>query len=132
MNYIISNNAKEISKELFNLGVPDNNEISLLRTVTHPETNETALSFNLDEEVLIHPDFNVTRLIELTDYTIEQQEGLQAYFESVKIEQFGDAPDSGFYLGRFPFNNIVVGYADIKDRDFMDLNGWFPKIEDIN
>ena len=128
--YIITNNAQEISKELFNLGVPLNKDGSLFGVITH-EDGRTALSFNLDEDILIHPNFNVTKLIELTDYTIEQQVNLQAYFNVIKIEQFGDAPDSGFVLGRFPFKNIVVGYADVKNQEYMELNGWFPD-RDIN
>ena len=130
MNYIITENAKEISKELYKLSVPNDIESSLLG-VMHHENGETALYFNLDENVLIHPSFDVTRLIELTNYTPEQQINLKAYFDSIKIDEVGDAPESGFYLGRFPFKNIVVGYADIKDQEYMESNGWFPDI-DIN
>ena len=130
MNYIITENAKEISKELYKLSVPNDIESSLLG-VMHHENGETALYFNLDENVLIHPSFDVTRLIELTNYTPEQQINLKAYFDSIKIDEVGDAPESGFYLGRFPFKNIVVGYADIKDQEYMESNGWFPDM-DIN
>ena len=130
MNYIITENAIEISKELYRLSVPNDIESSLLG-VMHHKNGETALSFNLDENVLIHPSFDVTRLIELTNYTPEQQINLRAYFDSIKIDEVGDAPESGFYLGRFPFKNIVVGYADIKNQEYMELNGWFPDM-DIN
>ena len=130
MNYIITNNAVEISKELYRLSVPNDIESSLLG-VMHHENGETALYFNLDENVLIHPSFDVTRLIELTNYTPEQQINLKAYFDSIKIDEVGDAPESGFYLGRFPFKNIVVGYADIKNQEYMESNGWFPDM-DIN
>ena len=130
MNYIITNNAIEISKELYRLSVPNDIESSLLG-VMHHKNGETALSFNLDENVLIHPSFTVTRLIELTNYTPEQQINLRAYFDSIKIDEVGDAPESGFYLGRFPFKNIVVGYADIKNQEYMESNGWFPDM-DIN
>tara|TARA_R110000803_G_scaffold76454_1_gene141056 strand:+ start:7652 stop:8047 length:396 start_codon:yes stop_codon:yes gene_type:complete len=131
MNYIITENAIEISKELFKLGVPTDLENSLFGTVTH-ENGETALQFSLDENVLIHPNFDVSKLIELTDYTQEQQLSLQAYFNDVKINQFGKEPESGFVLGRFPFENIVVGYAEIKDQEYMEVNGWFPNEEEIN
>ena len=131
MNYILTEKANEISKELFRLGVPNDTDSSLLGTVMHPTTNETALAFNLDENVLIHPSFDVTSLIELTNYTPEQQINLKAYFDSIKIDEVGEAPESGFYLGRFPFKNIVVGYADIKNQEYMESNGWFPDM-DIN
>ena len=130
MKYIITENAIGISKELFRLGVPTDENSSLFGTVTH-ENGEIALSFNLDENVLIHPNFDVSKLIELTDYTQEQQLSLQAYFNDVKINQFGKEPNSGFVLGRFPFENIVVGYADVKDQDYMKANGWFPNTEEI-
>jgi len=126
--YIITNNAKEISKELFKLGVLNNLDNSLFSVITH-ENGLTALEFDLDEDVLIHPNFNVTKLIELTDYTPEQQIDLANYFDSIKIDQAGEEPKSGFVLGRFPFKNIVEGYTDIKDYEYMEANGWFP-IED--
>ena len=125
MNYIITENAKEISKELLNLGVPDNKNGSLFSVLTH-ENGSTALEFNLEYDILIHPNFDVTKLIELTNYTPEQQIGLTDYFESVKINQEGNEPKEGFYLGRFPFKNIVVDYVDIYDREYMKDNGWFP------
>ena len=129
MNYIITDNAKEISKELFTLGVPNNIGGSLFGVVTH-ENGLTALSFNLEDKVLIHPNFNVSKLIELTDYTPEQQAQLTTYFNLIKIDQTENEPKSGFVLGRFPFKNIVLGYTEIKDKEYMEANGWFPNEED--
>ena len=129
MNYIITDNAKGISRELFTLGVPNNIDGSLFSVVTH-ENGLTALEINLDEDVLIHPNFDVRRLIELTDYTPEQQAQLTTYFNLIKIDQIENEPKSGFVLGRFPFKNIVVGYTEIKDYEYMEANGWFPNIED--
>ena len=128
--YIITNNAQEISKELFNLGVPNNTNGSLFGVVTH-ENGEAALEFDLEDKVLIHPNFDVTKLIELTNYTIEQQVNLQGYFNIIKLDQVGEEPASGFVLGRFPFQNIVVGYTEIRDKEYMEANGWFPDL-DIN
>ena len=128
--YIITNNAQEISKELFNLGVLNNTNGFLFGVITH-ENGLTALEFDLEDDVLIHPNFDVTKLIELTNYTIEQQVNLQGYFNSIKINQLGQEPVSGFVLGRFPFQNIVVGYTEIRDKEYMEANGWFPDL-DIN
>ena len=128
--YIITDNAKDISKELFRLSNPNDTEGSLFGIVTHVN-GETALEFDLEDKVLIHPNFDVTKLIELTNYTPQQQAGLSAYFNSIKINEVGEEPKSGFVLGRFPFKNIVVGYADIKDLEYMEENGWFPN-EEIN
>ena len=125
MSYIITENAKEISKELYKLGVPNNKDGRLFSVVTH-ENGSTALEFDLDYDVLIHPNFNVTKLIELTDYTTEQQTQLTTYFNLIKIDESGDEPKSGFVLGRFPFKNIVEGFTEIKDKEFMEANGWFP------
>ena len=130
MSYIITPNAQEISKELFSLGVPRNINGSLFGVVTH-ENGETALEFNLEDKVLIHPSFDVTKLIELTNYTPQQQIDLTNYFESIKIDEVGEEPASGFVLGRFPFQNIVVGYTEIRDKEYMEANGWFPDL-DIN
>ena len=107
MNYIITENAIEISKELSRLSTPDALEGSLFGTIQHPN-GDTAMEFNLDEDVLIHPNFDVTRLVEITSYTPEQKEALTAYFNSIKIEQIGEQPEDGFYLGRFPFKNIRI------------------------
>ena len=128
--YIITNNAQDISKELFTLGVPNNANGSLFGVITH-ENGETALEFDLDDDVLIHPNFNVTKLIELTDYTTQQQIDLTNYFESIKIDEVGNEPKSGFVLGRFPFKNMVVGYTEIRDKEYMEANGWFPN-DNIN
>ena len=126
--YIITNNAQEISKELFNLGVPNNTNGSLFGVITH-ENGETALEFDLENKVLIHPNFDVTKLIELTNYTTQQQIDLTNYFESIKLDQVGQEPESGFVLGRFPFKNIVVGYTEIRNKEYMEANGWFPNEE---
>ena len=131
MNYIITDNAKEISKELFTLGVPNNKDNSFFGVITHKD-GYTALEIKLEEDILIHPNFNVTKLIELTDYTPQQQIDLSNYFESIKIDEVGEEPKSGFALGRFPFKNIVVGYTEIKDYEYMEANGWFPNEEIIN
>ena len=130
MNYIITDKAQEISKELFNLGVTNNVDSSLFGVITHVN-GLTSLVFDLDSDILIHPNFDVTKLIELTDYTAQQQIDLTNYFESIKIVQFGEEPKSGFVLGRFPFKNMVVGYTEIRDKEYMEANGWFPN-DNIN
>jgi len=52
--YILTNNAEEISKELFRLSRPnDNTNNRMFGFLT--KGDESALQIDLDEEILIHP-----------------------------------------------------------------------------
>ncbi len=130
MNYIITNNAEEISKELFRLSVPnDDSDSGMFGVIT--KGDESALITNLDEDILIHPLKNTEYLKTLIDYTETQKEQLDAYLDTVQIEQTEPEPASGYVLGRFPFRNIVEGFTDIKDEQWMIDNGWLETEEEI-
>ena len=126
--YILTNNAKEISEELFKLSRPNNNNGLMFGYIE--KDGEFALEIDLDAEVLIHPLKDTTKLKELINYADEQKEQLDAYLDSVEIKQTEPEPPSGYVLGRFPFRNIVEGFTEMKDREWMVLNGWI--IEDDN
>ena len=132
MNYIITENAIEISKEIYRLSRPTDYDVESLNfgTLTH-EDGRTALVFDLDYEILIHPLKDTARLIELTNYTPQQVIQLNAYFDDVQKAQDGEEPLSGWVLGRFPFRNIVEGYVTIYTEDEMILDGWIKIDENI-
>lgn len=121
--YIITNNAEEISKELFRLSVPnDDSDNCMFEVLT--KGDESALRINLDQDILIHPLNNTEYLKTLIDYTETEKAQLDAYLDTVKIDQVGEEPPSGYVLGRFPFRNIVEGFTDIRDEQWMIDNGW--------
>lgn len=129
MNYIITNNAEEISKELYRLSKPlDYDSNLMLFKVVSLLDGRKAIMFNLDDEVLIHHHRNTETLQELIDYTDTQIESLNNYLESVEVRQYGRPPKSGYVLGRFPFKNIVVGFADVYDKEYLITNNL---IEDV-
>ena len=128
--YILTNNAEEISKELFRLSVPtDNTGNCMFEVIT--KGNESALRINLDEDILIHPLKSTEYLKTLIDYTETQKNQLDAYLDTIQIEQVGEEPASGYVLGRFPFRNIVEGFTDIKDEQWMIDNGWITLEEEV-
>jgi hypothetical protein len=128
--YILTNNAEEISKELFRLSVPtDNTDSCMFGVLT--KGDESALQIDLDADILIHPLKNTEYLKTLIDYTETQKEQLDAYLDTVQVEQTEPEPLSGYVLGRFPFRNIVEGFTDIKDKDWMIENGWITIEEEI-
>ena len=128
--YILTNNAEEISKELFRLSRPnDNTNNCMFGFLT--KGDESALQIDLDEETLIHPLKNTEYLKTLINYTETQKVQLDAYLDTIQIEQVGEEPPSGYVLGRFPFRNIVEGFADIKDEKWMIDNGWITVEEEV-
>ena len=126
MKYILTNNALALNIELYKLSVLDNTEMAYFETITHPDSGDTAMGIvDLDYEILVHPNCDVEELKSLvTAYTPEQEEQLGNYIDSIAIPQTGTEPKSGFILGRFPFRNIVEGFVDIHDEQYMIDNGW--------
>lgn len=124
MNYIITNNALEISKELYRLSRPLDyeDEIKMFDVVSLLD-GRFAIAFNITDEILVHHHRNTDNLKELIDYSSEQIQQLELYLESVEIRQYGRPPKSGHVLGRFPFINIVQGFTEIyTEQDLIDNN----------
>ena len=139
MKYIITNSAKEINIELMRLSVLSNKSNGYFKVIEHPQTKETAFVFEdvkdsegnvigsqLDTEILVNPNSDTSRLIELTTaYTEEQKTELDTYIKTIPSIQEGKTPKGGCLLSRFPFRNLVEGYIDIKEHEYMDQEGWF-------
>lgn len=128
-NYLISTagNSLSISKELHKLSQPDySNGNMIFDVINHPSNGETALVVeDLDYEILVHPNNNLDNLKTLlTAYDEAAKAELEAYIDTIAIEQVGEEPASGWVLGRFPFRNVVEGYVDIHDQQYMFDNGW--------
>lgn len=140
MNYIIvlpeagltsEERAKAISEELFKISRPPHvrNPRDVSRYVfgwmRHPETDETqpnfdmhALTVDLDYNIYVHPENNLDGLLALFPEVPEaEKEQLAAYIASSATN-------------RFPFGNIIPSTANVRDKQYMDDNGWFPVEEE--
>ena len=130
MNYLISQagDSLAISQELGNLYTLQDKYQSIFGVITHPSNAQTALVVeDLDYEILVHPNKDLTALKDLlTDppYDASVKATLEAYIDSIVIPQSPPEPPSGYVLGRFPFRNVVEGFVDIHDEQYMIDNGW--------
>ena len=129
--YIISpiGNSKDISLELLKLSVLSATDGGLYEVVNHPDNGQTALVVgDMYSDVLIHPNCDTTKIKELTpNYTLEEQQALDAYVDSLRLPQDGDEPVGGWVLGRFPFINLIAGYTVIYSYQDLYDAGWFPE-----
>ena len=131
--YLISEEGKSqaISRELANLAFLTPNNSSIFEVIKHPTNGFTALVVaDLDYQILVHPNKDLQPLINLLSnppYDPEVIAQLTAYVESIVIPQLPPEPPSGYVLGRFPFRNVVEGYVDIHDAQYMTDNGWFTE-----
>lgn len=129
MNYLIvlpeagldsGQRADAISEELYALGrppgvrQPDDVTRYVFGRIKHPDRDEYALQVILDYGIYVHPDNNITGLLELFPEVPEAERvALAAYIES-QVNR------------RFPFGNIIPSTATVRDRQYMEDNGWFP------
>lgn len=83
--------------------------------IQHPEEDLYALQISdLDYEIYVHPDNDLTELLALFPEVSEAEKAqLSAYIESEKER-------------RFPFQNIIPSTATVRDEAYMDAQGWFP------
>ena len=122
--YTSQERAETISQELFNVGRPldvrhpNDVSTSVFGTVQHPDTGVHALSVDLEYEIYVHPENNLTQLLLLfPEVTEEEKTQLAAYIKSN-------------VTNRFPFGNIIPSTATARDWDEMNALGWFQQ-EDI-
>jgi len=132
MNYVISTtgNSNFINIELMKLSVLDNEKIGYFDVITHPESGHTALCIgDLDTEILVHPNCDLTMLKQLTTaYTDEQKVIFEAWIKSFSDGILNEPePKSGYVLGRFAIRLLLEGYVDIQDDEYMIKNGWILK-----
>lgn len=140
MNYIIvlpeagltsEERAKGISEELFKISRPPHvrNPKDVSRYVfgwmKHPETDDTsanfdmhALTVDLDYQIYVHPENNLDGLLGLFPEVPEaEKQQLAAYIASSATN-------------RFRFGDIIPSTANVRDKDYMDAEGWFPVEEE--
>jgi len=137
MNYIIvlpeaeltsEERARSISEELFKISRPPHirNPRDVSRYVfgwfAHPETDDTqpnfgmnALTVDLDYQIYVHPENDLTGLLALFPEVSEtEREQLSGFISSSATN-------------RFRFGDIIPSTATVRDKQYMDDNGWFPE-----
>ena len=142
MNYIIvlpeagltsEERAKAISEELFTISRPPHvrNPRDVSRYVfgwfAHPETDETqpnfglnALTVDLGYQIYVHPENNLDGLLALfPEVSEEERAQLAAYIGSSATS-------------RFRFGDIIPSTANVRDKDYMDADGWFPAEDEFD
>jgi hypothetical protein len=122
--------AEAISYELWAISRPpairNQNDVTtyLFGWVKHPtqdptytEFVNTALEVELDYNIIVHPENNLTNLIALfPELSQAEKDALSGFIESQQS---------------FEFRYIVPGGVTIYTRQQMEENGWFPKIEEL-
>lgn len=122
--------AEAISYELWAISRPpairNPNDVTtyLFGWVKHPtqdpaytEVVDTALDVELDYNIIVHPENNLTNLIALfPELSQAEKDGLAAFIESQQS---------------FEFRYIVPGGVTVYTRQQMEENGWFPKNEEL-
>ena len=89
----------------------------LTQDPTYTEFVNTALEVELDYNIIVHPENNLTNLIALfPELSQAERDGLSGFIESQQS---------------FEFRYIVPGGVTIYTRQQMEENGWFPKIEEL-
>ena len=127
MNYIIHNNAEEISKQFYRLSRPDNNIGSMYPVFTHPTSGDTAFGYEDGEPILVsHNIVNANDLINAIGLTGGQANSFENKIQSTIVIPQGQEPASGYVLGRFPSSGIMNQVGEIKSKNWMESNGWFP------
>ena len=113
--------ADAISEELYALGrppgvrQPDDVTKYVFGRIKHPDREEYAMTVILEYGIFVHPDNNITGLLELFPEVPDAEKvALAAYIES-QVDR------------RFPFGNIIPSTATVRDQQYMEDNGWFPE-----
>jgi hypothetical protein len=122
--------AEAISYELWAISRPpairNPNDVTtyLFGCVKHPtqdstytEIVNTALEVDLNYNIIVHPENNLTNLIALfPELSQAEKDALAAFIESQQS---------------FEFRYIVPGGVTVYTKQQMEENGWFPKIEEL-
>lgn len=133
MNYIIvlpegglssKERATSISEKLFELSRPlsarDLKDASKYRFswIDHPTEDKRALLVDLDYEIYVHPDKDVTALTELFPEVSSEETTQLANF----IESSTDR--------KFRFGDIIPSTATVRDEEYMITEGWIEEEPD--
>lgn len=125
--YLISTTGKSklISEALLALSIGESLG-EVYSTITHPTNGQTAIEvFNMDSEVLVSPTADTTQLKELLNYTEAQKAELDAYIDTLRIDESGQEPVSGWVYGRFTIGSVTEGFIPIYGHQYMVDNDWF-------
>ena len=82
--------------------------------ITHPETGQVAIVGQTDEEVRIHPDVNLTDLLELLpEVPQEEKDGLVMFIDANRG-------------GTVPFGQLIPSTSTQLTQVEAEAAGWFP------
>ena len=130
MNYIIvqpeadmtsADRAAAITEELFRISRPDSarhaKDVSryVFGWIDHPTSGERALTVDPDYNIFVHPDNNLDTLLSLFPEVPEA--------ERTQLSQLIASSSN------FRFGDIVPSTATLRDKQYMEDNGWFPAEE---
>ena len=133
MNYIIHENSIEISKHFYRLSRPDSvrppdeDGHSMYPVFIHPENGDIAFGFEEDDPVLVHHDWDGIDYDILTDLiglNPGQSNAFNNKIQSTIIPPQGQAPASGYVLGRFPSQGIMHQVGHVRNEQYIIDNGW--------
>jgi len=136
MNYIIHDNAEEISKGFYRLSRPDSIRPSsednhkMYQVFTHPTSGDKAFGYSVDDPVLVSHFMDGIDAVELTDaigLNVGGVNGFNNKIQSTIVIPQGQEPASGHVLGRFPSDAIMNQVGEIKSYSWMVTNGWFEE-----
>lgn len=135
MNYIIVTaeggldslaRTQAISNQLYYISVPQNERpddyvsMYVFGWIKHPGEDLYALTIpDLDYLIYVSPDNNLDELLALfPEVPQEEKDQLAVYIRSEESN-------------RFPFQNIIPSTATVRDKAYMEANGWFPEPEPL-
>lgn len=123
--YILSDSAEAFSQEMYRLGMPESIEPPtdvgryLTGWIQKPNTQEFAIEVATDQQVLVHPDFDATKLLELiTVYTEAEKVAFISFLEGLTSTD----PTA---LPRCLFSDLMLPSLVYYDKQWMIDNGWF-------
>lgn len=125
--YILSDSAEAFSQEMYRLGMPESIEPPtdvgryLTAWIQKPNTQEFAIEVSTYQQVLVHPNFDATKLLELiTVYTEDEKAQFIAYLESLTSENPNVLP-------RCLFSDLMLPSLVYYNKQYMIDNGWFTE-----
>ena len=121
--YTSRQRSQGINHGLYALSVPDAvrpaDQIGtlLLNEVIHPQTDEAALEYSETQKIYIHPNIDTTNL--------ESMVGASATTEDITVlKRYLNDKKGEFILIE---TLTIIAKADIRTREEMALDGWFPQ-----
>lgn len=129
MNYIIVNasetltskeRCEQFSRELFKISKPVNQseDVSMYLFGWINKEDLYALQVDLEYSIYVHPEKDLTALISLLNPAATAEE----------ISIITQSIDGASHI---PFGEILPSYVQVKTKEELEADGWFPALEDL-